>query len=94
MTKVKRTSLFLIDGYEPDTNTVYQFHGCHWYGHTCLKDRTKRQQNRYNDTCQIDWLVKNNGWDINYSFVSTRECEEPMLEKVRLEKEFTPCLTL
>ena len=26
---------FLVDGYEPETNTVYQFHGCHWHGHTC-----------------------------------------------------------
>ena len=37
---------FLVDGYEPETNTVYQFHGCHWHGHTCLKNRTKRQQKR------------------------------------------------
>ena len=85
---------FLVDGYEPETNTVYQFHGCHWHGHTCLKDRTKRQQKRYEDTCQIDWLIKNNGWDINYSLVfhipSTWECEKPILKKVRLEKEFTP----
>ena len=74
----------MVDGYEPETNTVYQFHGCHWHGHTCLKDRTKRQQKRYEDTCQIDWLIKNNGWDINYSLVSTN------IKKVRLEKEFTP----
>ena len=38
---------FLVDGYEPETNTVYQFHGCHWHGHTCLKNRTRRQQKRY-----------------------------------------------
>ena len=30
---------FLIDGYEPGINTVYQFHGCHWHGHTCLKNK-------------------------------------------------------
>ena len=33
---------FLVDGYEPKTNTVYQFHGCHWHGHICLKNRTRR----------------------------------------------------
>ena len=49
---------FLVDGYEPETNTVYQFHGCHWHGHTCLRDRTRRQQKRYKDTCKIDCLLK------------------------------------
>ena len=86
----KEPASFLIDGYEPETNTVYQFHGCHWHGHTCLKNRTKRQQKRYEDTCQIDWLIENNGWDTKYNLVSTWECEEPILKKVRLEKKFTP----
>ena len=35
---------FLVDRYEPETNIEYQFHGCHWHGHTCLNNRTKRQQ--------------------------------------------------
>ena len=85
---------FLVDGYEPEANTVYQFHGCHWHGHTCLKDRTRRQQKRYKDTCQIDRLIKNNGWDTKYNLVSTWECEEPILKKVPFEKEFTPYLFL
>ena len=71
---------FLVDGYEPKTNTVYQFHGCHWHGHTSLKDRTRRQQKRYKDTCQIDRLIKNNGWDTKYNLVSTWEYEEPILK--------------
>ena len=32
----KAPVLFLFDGYEPVANTVYQFHGFHWHGHTCL----------------------------------------------------------
>ena len=48
----KEPAFFLVDGYDPETNTVYQFHGCPWHGHTCLKNRTKRQQKRYKDTCQ------------------------------------------
>ena len=85
----KEPARFLVDGYELETHTVYQFHGCHWHGHTSLKDRTKRQQKRYEGTCQIDWLIKNNGCDINYSLVSIWECEEPIFKKVRLEQEFT-----
>ena len=80
----------MVDGYEPEINTVYQFHGCHWHGYTCLKDRTKRQQKRYKDKCQIDWLIKNNGWDTKYNLVPTWECEEPILKKVWFEKEFMP----
>ena len=86
----KEPAKFLVDGYEPETLTVYQFHGCHWHRNTCLKDHTKRKQKRYKDTCQIDWLIKNNGWDTKYNLVSTWECEEPILKKVKLEKEFTP----
>ena len=81
---------FLVDGFEPETNTVYQFHGCHWHGHTCLKDHTRRQQKRYKDTCQMDRLIKNNGWGTKYDLVSTWECKETILKKVRFEKEFTP----
>ena len=91
MTKVKKNQhLILVDRYEPETNTVYQFHGCNWHEHTCLKNRTKRQQNRYEDTCQIDWLIENNGWDTKYNLVSIWECKEPILKKVRLEKKFMP----
>ena len=81
---------FLVAGYEPETNTLYQFHGCHWHGHTCLKNGTRRQQERYKDTCRIDQLIKKNGWDAGYSLVSTWECEEPILKSMRFEKEFTP----
>ena len=77
---------FLVDRYEPETNTEYQFHGCHWHGHTCLNNRTKRQQKRYEDTCRIDWPIKNNEWDTKYNHLSAWECEEPILKKVRLEK--------
>ena len=49
---------FLVDGYEPKTNTVYQFHGCHWHELTYLKDLARRQQKSYKDTCQIDRLGK------------------------------------
>ena len=79
--KGKKEPVFvLVDGYEPETNTVHQFHRCHWHGHTCLKDRTRRQQKRYKDTCQIDRLIKNNGWDTKYNLVPTWECEEPILK--------------
>ena len=90
----KEPASFLVDGYEPETNTVYQFHGCHWHEHTYLKNRTKRQQKRYEDTCQIDWLIKNNGWDTKYNLVSTWECEELILKRYNLKKSLQLVLTL
>ena len=57
----KEPVTFLVDGYEPETNTVYQFHGCHWHEHTCLKTRTRIQQKRHKDRCRIYQFIKNNG---------------------------------
>ena len=66
----KTPTYFSVDGYEPETNTIYQIHGYYWHGHTCIKNRTKRQGLRYKDTCNIDWLITNNGWDTKYNLVS------------------------
>ena len=54
------------------------------------KKSQKRQEKRYRDTSQINWLIKNNGWDTKYNLVSNWECEEPILKKVWFEKEFMP----
>ena len=69
---------------------MYPFHGCHWYEHACLKNCTKRQQERYKDTSQIDWFIKNNGWDAKYNLVSTWEFEKLILKMVWFEKKYTP----
>ena len=77
MTKVKKNRyLFWSMDMIPKLTQCYQFHACHWHGHTCLKNRTRRQQKRYKNTCQIDEHVKNNGWDTKYNLVSTWECGE------------------
>jgi hypothetical protein len=28
-----------VDGYAKSINTVFEFHGCYWHGHTCLKGK-------------------------------------------------------
>ena len=30
-----------VDGFNPETQTVYQFHGCYWHGHDCALIRGK-----------------------------------------------------
>ena len=82
------------DGYEPETRTVYQFHGCKWHGHNCIKDRTSSQRERYLDTLTIDRLIENNGVDTlthknsKFNLVRMWECEKPYNKSVKFEKEF------
>ena len=54
------------------------------------KESYKKTTKKYRDTCQIDRLIENNGWDTEYNLVSTWECEEPILKKVWFGKKFTP----
>ena len=83
-----------VDGYEPETRTVYQFHGCKWHGHNCIKDRTSSQRERYLDTLAIDRLIENNGVDTlthknsKFNLVTVWECEKPYKKSVKFEKEF------
>ena len=87
---------FPVDGYEPETRTVYQFHGCKWHGHTCIKDRTSSQRERYLDTLAVDRLIETNGVDTlthkdsKFNLVRVWECEKPYKKSVRFEREFTP----
>ena len=61
---------FSVDDYQPKTDTVYHFQGCHCHRHTCMENFTKRQKMRYKDTCQIDRVIANNGRDTKYNLVS------------------------
>ena len=83
-----------VDGYEPETRRVYQFHGCKWHGHTCIKDRTEKQRERYLDTFTIDGLIENNGVDTlthkisKFNLVRVWECEKSYKKSVKFEKKF------
>ena len=76
-----------VDGYEPETKTVYQFHGCKWHGCFCQKERTERERCLYEKTLYNDQLISNSG---KYTLVKVWECEEPKKKKVFFEKEFVP----
>ena len=67
--------------------------GCHWHRHACIGNRTKRQEKRYKDTCKIDWLVANNGWDTKYSLVLIWGCEKPVLKRYGLKLSLSLILT-
>ena len=90
----KDYTTYPVDGYESETRTVYQFHGCKWHGHACIKDRTKKQRKRYRDTLAIDRLIENNGVDTlthknsKINLARAWECEKPYKKSVKFEKEF------
>ena len=75
-----------VDGYEPETNTVYQYHGCKWHGHSCLGVRTNREVKRYCSTVALDEHIVRNG----YNLVKVWECEEPERSNTFFEWKFTP----
>ena len=73
----------LVDGYEPKSKTVYQFHGCKWHGCSCLgSKRTKRDRQRYQETLAIEAKIKGLG----YKVVSVWEHEKPQVSNIKLEK--------
>ena len=76
-----------VDGYEPTTKTIYQYHGCKWHGCTCLENRTNVDKNRYL-SLQPKWksFFKKRG----YNVVSVWECEKPPKKKQFFNVEFTP----
>ena len=72
----------LVDGYEPESKTIYQFNGCKWHGCPCLGGDIKR----YNETLDLEKKIKDLGHDV----VSVWECQRPELSSVKLEKKFVP----
>ena len=73
-----------VDGYEPETKTVFQYHGCKWHSCPCQKER---DEIRYENTLEMDEWIKERG----YNVVSVWECSKPPLKKKQwFQKEFIP----
>ena len=87
---------FFVDGYEPKTRTIFQYHGCKWHGCPCQKsgsseqsskERNSLDEERYAKTIELEKKMKEQG----FKLFSVWECEKPELKKMELEKEFRPC---
>ena len=77
---------FFVDGYEPKTRTIFQYHGCKWHGCPCKKERNSLDEERYAKTIELEKKMKEQG----FKLISVWECEKPELKKMELEKEFRP----
>ena len=82
-----------VDGYEPKSNTIFQYHGCKWHGCQCQKRKERNSleeeisaEQRYAKTIELEKKMKEQGFKI----VSVWECEKPELKKKRFCKKFRP----
>ena len=82
-----------VDGYEPKSNTIFQYHGCKWHGCPCQKRKERNSleeersaDKRYAKTIELEKKMKEQGFKI----VSVWECEKPELKKKRFCKKFRP----
>jgi G:T-mismatch repair DNA endonuclease (very short patch repair protein) len=81
-----------VDGYHHESKTIYQFHGCWWHGHSCLKldpkDLKKAElvKRRRTETERADRKFQESD---DYSLVIMYECEfRRQLLKNRELKDF------
>ena len=82
-----------VDGYEPESNTIFHYHGCKWHGCPCRKRKERNSleeeriaEQRYAKTIELEKKMKEQGFKI----VSVWECEKPGLKKKRFCKKFRP----
>ena len=75
-----------VDGYEPKTRTIFQYHGCKWHGCPCQKERNSLDEKKYSKTIELQEKMKEQG----FKLFSVWECEKPEMKKMELEKEFRP----
>ena len=75
-----------VDGYEPESKTIFQYHGCKWHGCPCQKERNSLEEKRYTKTIELEKKMK----EQEFNLISVWECEKPELKKMRFKKEFRP----
>ena len=73
----------LVDGYNPETSTVYQFHGCKWHGCSCITGSTS---DKYQKTLNLENQIQS----LRYNVVSVWECKNPEVPNRHLQKKFVP----
>ena len=71
-----------VDGYEPESKTIFQYHGCKWHGCPCQKERNSLEEKRYTKTIDLEKKMK----EQEFNLISVWECEKPELKKMRFKK--------
>jgi len=74
----------LVDGYEPITKTVFQYHGCHWHGCPAHCKQTDARDH-LNKTQQQEQKIKAAGCTL----VVAWECNKPQQQKITIPQPQT-----
>ena len=72
-------SLYTVDGYDADSDTLYEFQGCFWHGcPNCCTNRTEKHR-RVKDRCPDDVCVGTRKLQFlsnkGYNVITIWECE-------------------
>ena len=73
-----------VDGYEPTTGTVYQYHGSYWHGCPCI-DREGPGRGSLESTLEIDAAIAE-----KHPMVVVWEHEVPNPPKIQFDHQFHP----
>ena len=93
-----------VDGYEPKTRTIFQYHGCKWHGCPCQKSGSSEQSSKERNSLDGERSsgrspekkysktieLQEKMKEQGFKLFSVWECEKPELKKMELEKEFRP----
>ena len=73
---------FPVNGFDSTSQTIYQYHGCYYHGHTCRHDANSNKMTlRRNQTSQTTKLFRKNG----YKVIEKWECEVKIERKQNLK---------
>lgn len=86
--KVGHGYRYALDGYDPVTNTGYEFYGCIYHGHSCIPDRYLRSPRTgfsMNDLQKQTQIKEGVLRDLKYKLVTIYECQFDDLLKTNKE---------
>ena len=83
-----RVGPYLVDGYDPNTRTVYEFHGCYFHGCShCKKDQDDLGKERKMHTDTKEKYLRNKGYNLRiiweHEFKSKQRSDPKLKEFVR-----------
>ena len=72
-----------VDGYEPITETVYEYNSWKRHGCLCQPNRTAKDEERYAKTEEKERVIR----ALGYSLFAAWECEKPPKKRCYLRKD-------
>jgi len=89
----KRVGKYLVDGWDPNTNTIYQYQGCFVHDHQCdvtanVKDPCWREERdkKFKKTLETTAYLQEQG----YKVIEKWECEFRKLHKIPQVRQWMP----